>query len=119
MQLAQHCNLNLWHCNLNLWHCPTVLLTLQDLAEVLGSATALYLLTGMPLWAGVLVTASDVIIMMFVELRSFRALEVFVVVLTFVVAGGLGQKQEWHARSLSCTSRRTLGLVSARMSWYT
>lgn len=54
-------------------------------AEVLGSAIALNLLTGMPLWAGVLVTAADVFIMMLLELRNFRALEVFVMILSAVI----------------------------------
>jgi hypothetical protein len=35
---------------------------------------ALNLLTGMPLWAGVLVTAADVFIVLLFELRSFRIL---------------------------------------------
>lgn len=46
-----------------------------DLAEVLGSAVALQLLTGLPLWAGVLVTAGDVLLVMLAEGRGFRWLE--------------------------------------------
>lgn len=50
-----------WHCRLP-QHSLTACLLLQiaiaatDLAEIIGSATALYLLFGLPVWAGVLIT---------------------------------------------------------------
>ena len=47
---------------------------------------ALNLLTGMPLWAGVLVTAVDVLILFFFEARSFRLLEVLVGLLIALIS---------------------------------
>jgi Natural resistance-associated macrophage protein len=35
---------------------PQVAIAATDLAEIIGSATALYLLFGLPVWAGVLIT---------------------------------------------------------------
>ena len=46
-----------------------------DLAEVIGSAVALNLLTGMPIWAGVLVTAADVLVLLAVGGKSLMFLE--------------------------------------------
>lgn len=58
----------------------------MDLAEVLGAAIALNLLAGVPLWAGVLITGVDVLVMMLLELRSFRLLEACVIILTLAIA---------------------------------
>jgi manganese transport protein len=58
-----------------------------DLAEVIGSAVALRLLTGMPLWAGVLVTAADVLVVMLVEGRSFRIFELGILALVAAIFG--------------------------------
>src|SRR5260221_5215158 len=52
-----------------------------DLAEVLGSAVALKLLFGLPLLAGVLITALDVLIVLAMQGRGFRLIESFVVTL--------------------------------------
>lgn len=56
-----------------------------DLAEVIGSAVAINLLFGLPLWAGVLITVADVLLVMLLEGRSFRWLELFVVVLILLI----------------------------------
>src|SRR5882757_4778445 len=53
--------------------------TARDLAEVLGSAVALKLLFGLPLLAGVLITALDVLIVLALQGRGFRLIEAFVV----------------------------------------
>jgi manganese transport protein len=45
------------------------------LAEVLGSAVALKLLFGLPLLAGVLITALDVLIVLALQGRGFRLIE--------------------------------------------
>src|SRR5713101_6978007 len=60
--------------------------TACDLAEVLGSAVALKLLFGLPLLAGVLITAFDVLIVLALQGRGFRLIEVFVVTLIATIA---------------------------------
>lgn len=46
-----------------------------DLAEVIGAAIALNLLFGIPLVAGVLITAVDVLIVLYLQQRGFRIIE--------------------------------------------
>jgi manganese transport protein len=57
-----------------------------DLAEVLGSAVALKLLFGLPLLAGVLITALDVLIVLALQGRGFRLIEAFVITLIASIA---------------------------------
>jgi manganese transport protein len=57
-----------------------------DLAEVLGSAVALKLLFGLPLIAGVLITALDVLVVLALQGRGFRMIEAFVVTLIASIA---------------------------------
>jgi manganese transport protein len=52
-----------------------------DLAEVLGSAVALKLLFGLPLIAGVLLTAVDVLLVLALQGKGFRIVEAFVITL--------------------------------------
>lgn len=70
-----------------LWVLCEIAIAACDLAEVIGSAIALHLLFGIPLVAGVLITASDVIIVLFLQHRGFRKIEVLVGGLIFVIAG--------------------------------
>jgi NRAMP (natural resistance-associated macrophage protein)-like metal ion transporter len=58
-----------------------------DLAEVIGSAVALNLLIGIPVWAGVLITAVDTLFILVFGTKSFRFLEVIVFLLCAVIAG--------------------------------
>jgi manganese transport protein len=58
-----------------------------DLAEVLGSAVALQLLFGMPLLAGVIITGLDVLIVLAMQGRGFRWIEMLVVTLIATIAG--------------------------------
>lgn len=69
-----------WVCY-PLWILAEVAIAACDLAEVIGAAVALQLLCGLPLWAGVLITVADVALVALMEGRSFRWLEVFVVLL--------------------------------------
>src|SRR5271166_6510442 len=64
-----------------LWVVCELAIAACDLAEVLGSAVALKLLFGVPLLAGVLLTAFDVLIVLALQGRGFRLLEAFVVTL--------------------------------------
>src|SRR5579871_2806197 len=69
-----------------LWVLCEIAIAACDLAEVLGSAVALKLLFGLPLVAGVLITALDVLIVLALQGRGFRMIEAFVVVLIASIA---------------------------------
>jgi manganese transport protein len=64
-----------------LWVLCEIAIAACDLAEVLGSAVALKLLFGLPLLAGVIITAFDVLIVLALQGRGFRLIEAFVVTL--------------------------------------
>ncbi len=64
-----------------LWLVCEVAIAACDLAEVLGSAVALKLLFGLPLLAGVVLTALDVLVVLAMQGRGFRFIEAFVVTL--------------------------------------
>src|SRR5713226_7636630 len=69
-----------------LWVLCEIAIVACDLAEVLGSAVALKLLFGLPLLAGVLITAFDVLIVLALQGRGFRLVEAFVVTLIASIA---------------------------------
>jgi manganese transport protein len=69
-----------------LWVICEIAIAACDLAEVLGSAVALKLLFGLPLLAGVLITAFDVLIVLALQGRGFRLVEAFVVTLIASIA---------------------------------
>src|SRR5712675_3477533 len=69
-----------------LWVLCEIAIAACDLAEVLGSAVALKLLFGLPLLAGVLITALDVLIVLALQGRGFRLIEAFVVTLIVSIA---------------------------------
>ena len=69
-----------------LWVVCELAIAACDLAEVLGSAIALKLLFGLPLLAGVLLTAFDVLIVLALQGRGFRLVEAFVVTLIGTIA---------------------------------
>jgi manganese transport protein len=70
-----------------LWVLCEIAIVACDLAEVLGSAVALKLLFGLPLLAGVLLTGLDVLLVLALQGRGFRWVEVFVITLTATIAG--------------------------------
>ena len=70
-----------------LWVLCEVAIAACDLAEVIGSAVALKLLFGMPLLYGVLLTAADVLVVLFLQNKSFRSIEILVVSLTLLIGG--------------------------------
>jgi len=70
-----------------LWIACEIAIAACDLAEVLGSAVALQLLFGLPLLAGVVITALDVLIVLALQGRGFRLIEAFVVTLIASIAG--------------------------------
>jgi manganese transport protein len=69
-----------------LWVICEIAIAACDLAEVLGSAIALKLLFGLPLMAGVLITALDVLIVLALQGRGFRLIEAFVITLIASIA---------------------------------
>ncbi len=70
-----------------LWILAETAIIATDLAEVIGSAIALNLLFGIPLAWGVVITAVDVLLIMFLQHRGFRLLEAFVIALIVVIGG--------------------------------
>src|SRR5438876_5496179 len=71
---------------IGLWVVCEIAIAACDLAEVLRSAVALKLLFGLPLLAGVLITALDVLIVLALQGRGFRLIEAFVVTLIASIA---------------------------------
>lgn len=64
-----------------LWIACELAVAACDLAEVLGSAVALKLLFGIPLLAGVILTAFDVLLVLALQGKGFRLVEAFVITL--------------------------------------
>src|SRR3954454_18371938 len=58
-----------------LWVLCEVAIAACDLAEVIGSAIALNLLFGIPLIVGVMLTAADVFVILFLQNKGFRYVE--------------------------------------------
>jgi len=71
-----------------LWVLAEIAIAACDLAEVIGSAVALNLLFGIPLAAGVVITAFDVLIVLALQQHRFRILEGIVLTLILGIAGG-------------------------------
>ena len=70
-----------------LWVLCEIAIAACDLAEVIGAAIALNLLLGLPLIWGVILTALDVLIVLFLQGRGFRYVEALVVALIVLIAG--------------------------------
>jgi manganese transport protein len=68
-----------------LWVLCEIAIAACDLAEVIGSAIALNLLFGIPLVAGVLLTAADVLVVLFLQNRGFRYVESLVAGLIILI----------------------------------
>jgi manganese transport protein len=73
--------------NFALWAICELAIAACDLAEVIGSAIALNLLFHIPLLWGVCITALDVMVILFLQNRGFRALEALVIVLIATIGG--------------------------------
>ena len=68
-----------------LWVLCEIAIAACDLAEVIGSAIALNLLFRIPLAAGVVITAVDVLLVLFLQNKGFRVLEALVIALVATV----------------------------------
>ena len=73
-----------------LWILCEIAIAACDLAEVVGSAIALQLLFGIPLVWGCIVTAADVIAVLFLQTKGFRYIEALVITLIVTIAGCFG-----------------------------
>lgn len=69
-----------------LWLAAELAIVATDVAEVLGSALALKLLFGLPLWAGVLITALDTLLVLGLKGVGFRQVEAIVLTLIGTIA---------------------------------
>jgi manganese transport protein len=67
--------------NFALWVLCEIAIAACDLAELLGSAIALQLLFGLPLVAGVCITALDVLVLLLMQSKGFRYVEALVIML--------------------------------------
>ncbi len=70
-----------------LWLLAEVAICATDLAELIGTAIALKLLFGIPLLAGVLLTALDALLVLWLQHRGMRWLEAFIVAMIALIAG--------------------------------
>src|SRR5438045_3217887 len=71
--------------NIMLWILCEIAIAACDLAEVIGAAIALNLLFGLPLTWGVVLTALDVMLVLFLQNKGFRLLEALVVALVATI----------------------------------
>ena len=70
-----------------LWALCELAIAACDLAEVIGSAIALNLLFHIPLVWGVCITSLDVMVILFLQNKGFRALEALVITLIATIGG--------------------------------
>ena len=70
-----------------LWVLCEIAIAACDLAEVVGSAIALQLLFGIPLVWGCIITAMDVLIVLFLQNKGFRYIEALVFTLIITIGG--------------------------------
>jgi manganese transport protein len=83
-----------------LWVLAEFAICATDLAEVIGTAIGLQLLFGLPLAAGVALTALDVFLVLALQRLGFRYVEAFVIALLGVIAASFAiqiamAKPEW------------------------
>ena len=68
-----------------LWIIAELAIIATDLAEVIGSAIALNLLFGIPLLLGIAITTLDVLLLLYLQRKSFRIIESIVIVLMVTI----------------------------------
>lgn len=102
LDLAQACRRRFSRpVSIFMWITAEIAITACDLAEVVGSAIAMQLLFGLPLFWGVLATALDVLLLLALGGKSMRVMEIMVFALTsvvfvcFAIEIGLAQPDAW------------------------
>ncbi len=73
-----------------LWLLAEIAIIATDIAEVIGTAIGLNLLFGIPLELGVIITALDVFLILYLQNKGFRWLEAFVVALLGIITLSFG-----------------------------
>ena len=73
-----------------LWLFAEIAIIATDVAEVIGTAIGLNLLFGIPLEIGVIITALDVFVILWLQKKGFRWLEAFIMTLLGVIAISFG-----------------------------
>jgi len=68
-----------------LWFLAEIAICATDLAEVIGTAIGLNLLFGIPLEVGVIITALDVFLILWLQNKGFRWIEAFIITLLGVI----------------------------------
>lgn len=69
-----------------LWLMAELAICATDLAEVIGTAIGLNLLFGIPLEIGVIITAADVLLVLYLQNKGFRRVEALIIALLGVIA---------------------------------
>ena len=69
-----------------LWVLAELAIVATDLAEVIGTAIGLNLLLGVPLEYGVIITALDVFLVLYLQNKGFRWIEAFIITLLAIIA---------------------------------
>ena len=95
-----------------LWILCEVAIAACDLAEVLGAAIALKLLFGLPVLTGVLLTATDTLLLLWLTRYGVRMVEAFVLVLVFTIGICFGievwmASPQWTALAAGLVPRLT------------
>ena len=72
--------------NFILWVLAEIAIAATDLAEVLGMAIGIQLLTGLPLIWGVSITVLDTFLLLYLQKLGIRKMEAFIIVLVAVIA---------------------------------
>ncbi len=73
--------------NVMLYILAEIAIAATDLAEVLGMAIGIHLLTGLPLMAGVAITVLDTFLLLWLQKLGMRKMELFIIGLISVIAG--------------------------------
>lgn len=91
LDLAQACRQSFSKpVNAVLWVLCELAICATDLAEVIGTAIALKLLFDIPILPGIIITALDVFLLLWLQKWGFRKLEAFVVSLLLVIVACYG-----------------------------
>ncbi|MEX0635921.1 MAG: Nramp family divalent metal transporter, partial [Ferruginibacter sp.] len=72
--------------NFILWILAEIAIAATDLAEVLGMAIGIQLLTGLPLFWGVTITVLDTFLLLYLQKLGIRKMEAFIITLVAIIA---------------------------------
>jgi manganese transport protein len=71
--------------NIPLYILAEIAIAATDLAEVLGMAIGIHLLTGMPLMYGVIITVADTLLLLLLQRLGMRKMESFIIALVAII----------------------------------